>query len=158
MKRTIVLLLALCMIFAVAAAGCSSPAPEITQEPSAAPSAAPAADPGHSAPKGDVSVPMDIEPPKDEDIDEMDAFLAEKLGRFDGDNGFEMIYGLVGMIEYDGEEYYLVSVRRMVQDADGNVTNSSRVGELVVNSERTAVYDAELTGDGIVIHFSDNLI
>lgn len=154
MKRPVMLLLVLCMIFAVAAAGCSSPAPEATQEPSAAPSAAPE----QSAPKGDVSIPADFEPPKDENIDEMDAFLAEKLGRLDGDNGFEMIYGLVGMIEYDGEEYYLVSVRRMVQDADGNVTNSSRVGELVVNSERTAVYDAELTGDGIVIHFSENLI
>lgn len=154
MKKTIVFTL-LCLALTVSLTGCIStlpadiPVPDGSGEPGPTPAASGAAYDF----SGDVSVPNGFDAEEGEVGERVGEFLVEKLGAYDPDSGFEMSYGVMGSFVYENVKFYCVSVRWLVQDEDGSVTNSSRLGELVVDADLSAAYNAELMSDELIIHF-----
>lgn len=155
MKKTIVFTLLLCLALTVSLTGCIStlPADIPVLDEGDEPSPTPAASGAAYDFSGDVSVPNGFDAEDGEVGESVGEFLREKLGAYDPDSGFEMSYGVMGSFVYENVKFYCVSVRWLVQGEDGSVTNSSRLGELVVDADLSAAYNAELMSDELVIHF-----
>lgn len=92
----------------------------------------------------------DIEEIPEEERAEAEAFLndwtekdREEAIENGEDPGFQMTYGIEGKFAYGGEEYYFVWARWLVEDEDGNVTHSSRVGELALRTDYGAIRAAD---------------
>lgn len=99
-----------------------------------------------------VDMVADIKDITDAERKDIESFMIEKHGEKSEGNGFQMSYSVNGMVEYNSAEYYLVTMRWLVQDENGNPSHLSRLGEVLVSKDKKTEYQAELHGDVLTVY------
>lgn len=104
-----------------------------------------------------VSIPAEFDDVTDEEREKIVSFLTEKLGAEDEATGFTMIYEPIGRFSLNDEDWYLVSLRWLVEN-DGVPSHTSRLGELALSADMTRLYNAYMLSDTVEIYPGENLL
>ena len=99
-----------------------------------------------------VEISADIKDITEDERKSVEQFMVEKHGEKSEGNGFEMSYTVSGTVEYNSAEYYLVTMRWLVQDESGNPSHLSRLGEVLVSKDMKTEYQADMSGDTLTVY------